>query len=426
MFGLSKKKVETPVEQNISQPKEASGEVYIMPEKYMLLGNVKSGSKGLIIAGIILVFVIVITATFLIYDILESGRTKQQLQPQVTAPRVELVEQPVTTLPTTETEEELEGETDLDQTENETDDPEAGEELETGTENAVVPISLDSDGDGLTDLEEVIFGTSPTNPDTDGDGYRDATEILAGYNPTTAGSSKLEDSPFIMSLTANFNGYDYGLLYPKEWQSSLINANRQILITASTGEILRITIRENQSRLPALSWYLQENPTVAVSQLTMVDNLQRNLSGIYTPDKLMAYLTDSQREKIYIFEYVVGRQTEIRYPTIFSMLIRTFKVTEAEPNSGNTAGGGSENNLVTIIKNTAQTVLKNSCSAELTFCRLSPCGISADDVDSCLDNDEGYCYEKQCVTNSDCASGTTCQTLECFSGATATEVKLCQ
>jgi len=37
-------------------------------------------------------------------------------------------------------------------------------------------IGLDSDGDGLTDSQEVAFGTDPNNPDTDGDGLLDGED----------------------------------------------------------------------------------------------------------------------------------------------------------------------------------------------------------------------------------------------------------
>lgn len=66
------------------------------------------------------------------------------------------------------------------------------EENEIINNNIEVDISvLDSDGDGLTDYQEVeIWGTDPYNPDTDGDGYSDFDEIKSGYNPL--GEGKLE------------------------------------------------------------------------------------------------------------------------------------------------------------------------------------------------------------------------------------------
>ncbi len=46
------------------------------------------------------------------------------------------------------------------------------------------PLEIDTDGDGLTDAEEVqTYGTSPVIADTDGDGQSDASELAAGTNP---------------------------------------------------------------------------------------------------------------------------------------------------------------------------------------------------------------------------------------------------
>ena len=48
--------------------------------------------------------------------------------------------------------------------------------------------SLDSDGDGLSDLQEIqFFNTSANNPDTDGDGKTDFDEVEAMTNPLGAG-----------------------------------------------------------------------------------------------------------------------------------------------------------------------------------------------------------------------------------------------
>lgn len=53
--------------------------------------------------------------------------------------------------------------------------------------------NLDTDNDGLTDLEETIFGTDLKNPDTDGDGYSDSEEVKNGYNPNGPGKFGEED-----------------------------------------------------------------------------------------------------------------------------------------------------------------------------------------------------------------------------------------
>ncbi len=42
---------------------------------------------------------------------------------------------------------------------------------------------LDTDGDGLSDADELSLGTDPTNPDSDGDGYTDFQEQHAGTDP---------------------------------------------------------------------------------------------------------------------------------------------------------------------------------------------------------------------------------------------------
>jgi len=58
------------------------------------------------------------------------------------------------------------------------------EEAALGTD----PTKIDTDGDGLTDREEVkVFFTDPRNPDTDGDGFTDGVEVKNGYNPKGPG-----------------------------------------------------------------------------------------------------------------------------------------------------------------------------------------------------------------------------------------------
>lgn len=57
----------------------------------------------------------------------------------------------------------------------------------TSTEDSIDLSTLDSDQDGLSDEEEIFYGTDKNNPDTDGDGYLDGAEVKGGYNPLGEG-----------------------------------------------------------------------------------------------------------------------------------------------------------------------------------------------------------------------------------------------
>lgn len=63
------------------------------------------------------------------------------------------------------------------------------EEAELGTSSE----QYDTDGDGLTDYDEInVWQSDPTNPDSDGDGFSDGWEVLSGYSPT--GTQPLSNS----------------------------------------------------------------------------------------------------------------------------------------------------------------------------------------------------------------------------------------
>ncbi len=46
------------------------------------------------------------------------------------------------------------------------------------------PPDTDTDGDGLSDVDEATFGTDPANPDSDGDTFTDGDEVEQGTDPT--------------------------------------------------------------------------------------------------------------------------------------------------------------------------------------------------------------------------------------------------
>ncbi|GEM_PF-5497972 len=53
----------------------------------------------------------------------------------------------------------------------------------------------DSDGDGLSDTDEIYYGSDQNNPDTDGDSYKDGDEVKNGYDPRGSGKLTLPPPP---------------------------------------------------------------------------------------------------------------------------------------------------------------------------------------------------------------------------------------
>ena len=67
------------------------------------------------------------------------------------------------------------------------------------------PEVADTDGDGLSDYEEVkIYKIDPLKADTDGDGYKDGDEVKNGYNPLGAG--KLLDIDAVLKQQQSTSG----------------------------------------------------------------------------------------------------------------------------------------------------------------------------------------------------------------------------
>jgi hypothetical protein len=68
---------------------------------------------------------------------------------------------------------------------------------------------LDSDGDGIPDIEEIRIGTNPYDADTDHDGYPDGLEIALGSNPLDANSIPDINRPgFVLNPAISIQNYN--------------------------------------------------------------------------------------------------------------------------------------------------------------------------------------------------------------------------
>jgi len=162
-------------------------------------------NKVLIILLLIFLIIVFVLLAIFVYQYFNSDKTK--------IPETSLLSE---TQQSEQKRQEIENFLDifLDETEQETDQV---EELDTNTDqpsSEQPDLYLDSDGDGLTDIEEISLGTNPykfdtdddglndfdevkiyktdpLNPDTDGDGYLDGEEVEHGYHPLIPGNARL-------------------------------------------------------------------------------------------------------------------------------------------------------------------------------------------------------------------------------------------
>lgn len=106
----------------------------------------------------------------------------------------------------------------------------------------IYSFSLDDDSDGLSNAEEIIWGSNPRQTDTDGDGFKDGDEVRNGFDPIVAGEGKGK-----LAERKNLNETQKYLLWSLDKRSS----GQQIFDAALVNKFLDIQINTKLS-LPTI------------------------------------------------------------------------------------------------------------------------------------------------------------------------------
>ena len=182
------------------------------------------------------------------------------------------------------------------------------------------PPLLDTDADGLTDDEETALGTNISLPDSDGDTYGDLSELGSGYNPS--GPDKLAASSFLTKYQNQTGKYE--IYYPASWTLKSLNNDYATLISAPDNSLMQISLQDNPNIQSISAWYGATFPEETLSS----NRLQKGngWEGIMGADGLNFYLTDTNRENIYIISYIPALSDRLAYPNIFKMIINSFRI----------------------------------------------------------------------------------------------------
>lgn len=180
-------------------------------------------------------------------------------------------------------------------------------------------IAIDSDHDGLTDLEEMLFDCNINSPDSDGDGYNDLSEILNLYNP--AGGGSLMVNPNIEKYINS--EYDYYLYYPYVWQIQENSAEEPVIFKIANDQFIQVIVQANPDKQTLEDWYM------AQMEIDTMDNnrkmYKKGWLAIKSEDNLTVYLAKPDSDKIFIISYSPGISNTLSYKNVFDMMIKSFE-----------------------------------------------------------------------------------------------------
>ncbi|MDD5438487.1 MAG: fibronectin type III domain-containing protein [Patescibacteria group bacterium] len=181
------------------------------------------------------------------------------------------------------------------------------------------PAGLDTDSDGITDLEENLFGADARNPDSDGDGFLDGNEVFNLYSPVGKAPAKLLESGLVKEINGSIG---WSMLIPTKWTVSMDAPDGSAAaIDSGHGEKFLISVEKNENNLPVADWYLAKYPGTDKSTL-MQYRSKGGYEGIIGPDLLTTYIPWGNR--IFVFKYDMGKQPFINFRTVYSMMLNSL------------------------------------------------------------------------------------------------------
>ncbi|KAA0206839.1 fibronectin type III domain-containing protein [Candidatus Uhrbacteria bacterium] len=197
--------------------------------------------------------------------------------------------------------------------------------VEAGEPVAVAPTlppgGLDSDSDGLTDVEEAVYGTDPRVPDSDRDGFLDGNEVFHLYNPAAAAPVRLLDSGLVEPFVSPAG---WSIYVPRGWTATLDeNDGSRATIRTGQGEVFRISIEDNPNGASLVDWYTARHAGVAPSQLREIFT-KGGLEGLLGPDRMDANF--DWDGKIFVLTYDNANKPFIQFRTTYEMLLNSLRL----------------------------------------------------------------------------------------------------
>ena len=344
----------SPKEPKGPQPEKATPEVYTMPTQYMsgqkpptsgtpskggaskTPKNKKGGSKKTLLIIVLIVLGVAILGAggyYVLTVVLKPSAEPVPISQPVIANLNNNVNNNTNKETNTSPDENLNE--NLNTNENTNEDAEGNEntntETNTNTNTSKIPANAptkDSDNDGLTDVEEELYGTKINKPDTDDDGFLDGEEVKNGFNPTGEGKIIKSDK---VTIYEN-NEFGYSVYYPIAWIAEALNEEdaREVLFTSDTGEFMEVIVQDNPNGQTVEAWYKSQFPEYTLDELKTL-TINENPAILSEDGYTVYWSTDNY---IYALTYRYGTKKEVNFLTTFEMMYKSFITKAVETLTG--------------------------------------------------------------------------------------------
>ena len=181
----------------------------------------------------------------------------------------------------------------------------------------IVPMTQDTDEDGLTDQEEALYDTNDSLKDTDGDGFVDGLEVMNGYSPLLIPGTQLVETDY--ATTYSNVTHTFSINHPSNWIVDARTAN-EILFITSTTEFIEILIEAKRDFQSIEEWYDEQVSSGGSSDLTVTQI--GPLTGLISKNGLTYYIGDEN--KVFVMTYNFGTREKVNYKTSFNMMVDSF------------------------------------------------------------------------------------------------------
>lgn len=204
---------------------------------------------------------------------------------------------------------------------------ELAEQQQRQEEESLVPTpATDTDSDGLTDIEERLYGTNERDPDSDEDTFLDGNEVFHRYHPLGVAPSTLLDTGAVKVLDELT--YDYTLYYPSSWSVALSREAFGVTFKSARQASIQLTWSEKDGLNESLAeWFAREvvGGDIGDYEEMMTKN---GYYGLVTADDRTAYIDIG--EAVVKMVYDLGEKNQIEYLQTFQMMVNSLEYVERE------------------------------------------------------------------------------------------------